>query len=396
METVFQADIDAIQRISAVPRILDVVCRITGMRFAAVARITDDRWICCAVRDELEFGLKPGDELEPETTICHAMRERSEIVVINHVAEDPVYRDHQTPAMYGFESYISIPIRFASGSIFGTLFAIDPRPAKLDSPETIGMFQLFAELIGFQLEAVERVAVSEASLLDERQNSEQREQFIAVLGHDLRDPLTSIDAGADMLLQAPLDARSRNIVGLLKASVARMSGMIEDVLDLARGRFGGGLPLERRADAPLRPVLDQVVAEQQSRWPDRAIAAQFMLTRPISCDRERIARLFSNLLGNALIHGAVDQPVRVSATTAEGRFELYVANGGAPIPPEAIGRLFHPFTRGADRPKREGLGLGLYIASEIAAAHGGALSVTSSPQETRFMFTMPLADVLAG
>jgi len=88
--------------------------------------------------------------------------------------------------------------------------------------------------------------------------------------------------------------------------------------------------------------------------------------------------------------------VRVSATTAEGRFELYVANGGAPIPPEAIGRLFHPFTRGADRPKREGLGLGLYIASEIAAAHGGALSVTSSPQETRFIFTMPLADVLPG
>jgi signal transduction histidine kinase len=362
------------------------------MRFAAVARITDDRWICCAVRDELEFGLKPGDELEPETTICYAMRERREIVVINHVAKDPVYRDHQTPAMYGFESYISIPIKLANGCIFGTLFAIDPRPAKLDTPETIGMFQLFAELIGFQLEAVERVAVSEASLLDERQSSEQREQFIAVLGHDLRDPLTSIDVGADMLLEGPLDDRSRNIVGLIKTSAARMSGMIEDVLDLARGRLGGGLPLERNADAPLRPVLDQVVAEQQSRWPDRAIAAQFMLTGPISCDRQRIARLFSNLLGNALTHGAADQPIRVSAMTSGNRFELVVANGGAPIPPEAIDRLFHPFTRGADRSNREGLGLGLYIASEIAAAHGGELSVASSPQETRFMFTMPLKD----
>jgi signal transduction histidine kinase len=220
--------------------------------------------------------------------------------------------------MYGFESYISIPIKLANGCIFGTLFAIDPRPAKLDTPETIGMFQLFAELIGFQLEAVERVAVSEASLLDERQSSEQREQFIAVLGHDLRDPLTSIDVGADMLLEGPLDDRSRNIVGLIKTSAARMSGMIEDVLDLARGRLGGGLPLERNADAPLRPVLDQVVAEQQSRWPDRAIAAQFMITRPISCDRQRIARLFSNLLGNALTHGAADQPIRVSAMTTGG------------------------------------------------------------------------------
>ena len=78
MESIFQSDIDAIQRIDAVPRILSVVCRTTGMGFAAVARVTEQRWICCAVRDEIEFGLKPGGELKVETTICHEIRQNAQ------------------------------------------------------------------------------------------------------------------------------------------------------------------------------------------------------------------------------------------------------------------------------------------------------------------------------
>lgn len=90
----FAADIDAIQRIDAVPRILEIVCRSTGMGFAAVARVTDGRWICCAVRDEISFGLQSGGELKVETTICHEIRQSGEAVVIDHVAEDEVYKGH--------------------------------------------------------------------------------------------------------------------------------------------------------------------------------------------------------------------------------------------------------------------------------------------------------------
>jgi signal transduction histidine kinase len=268
--------------------------------------------------------------------------------------------------MYGFQSYISMPIKYADGSIFGTLCAIDPRPARIDTPEVIGMFRLFAELIAFQIEAMERVASSEASLLGERTSSELREQFIAVLGHDLRNPLASIDAGATMLLKTPLDDKARSIVGLVKTSVARMSGLIDNVLDLARGRLGGGLSMERNADAPLQPVLEQVVAELQSSSPDRVIDAHFRLDQPVSCDRLRIAQLLSNLLGNALTYGAPDRPVLVDAATTGGQFILSVANAGDAIPPDALERLFHPFTRGAERANRQGLGLGLYIASRVA------------------------------
>ena len=103
-------DLTAIARIDAVPTILDVVCRTTGMGFAAVARVTEDRWIACAVRDEIAFGLQPGGELEVETTICDEIRDSGQPVVIDHVAEDAAFCGHPTPTMYGFQSYISMPI----------------------------------------------------------------------------------------------------------------------------------------------------------------------------------------------------------------------------------------------------------------------------------------------
>jgi signal transduction histidine kinase len=389
MTTDLPADVAAVQRIDAVPRILEVVCRTTGMGFAAVARVTEDRWVACAVRDTIEFGLQPGGELKVETTICDEIRDSREVVAIDHVAEDPTYCGHPTPAMYGFQSYISMPIILRNGAFFGTLCAIDPRPNRVRAPETIAMFRLFAELIAFHLDASERLASSEASLLSERQASELREQFIAVLGHDLRNPLASIAAGAGLLLKTPLNEKAIGVVAMMQNSVGRMAELIDNVLDLARGRLGGGLMLNRSSDKPLDPILNQVVAEMRASWPDRAIDAHFSLREPIDCDRFRIGRVLSNLLGNALTYGSAKDPVRVRATDDGTTFELSVANSGDPIPPAALERLFQPFTRGAVRPDQQGLGLGLYIVSQIAKAHGGTLDVVSTAEETRFTFRMP-------
>ena len=104
-----------------------------------------------------------------------------------------------------------------------------------------------------------------------------------------------------------------------------------------------------------------------------------------------MGQLLSNLVGNALTHGAPDQPVRVGAETESGELKLWVANAGEPIPASAMERLFEPFFRGDVRDSRQGLGLGLHIASQIAQAHGGRIDVTSTTEETRFVFKMPLA-----
>ena len=382
-------DVAAVARIDAVPKILEVVCRMTGMGFAAVARVTEERWIACAVRDEIEFGLQPGGELKVETTLCSEIRDSGRAVIIDNVAEDKVYCGHPTPAMYGFKSYISMPIFRANGSFFGTLCAIDPKPARLDTPETIGMFKLFAELIALHLDSQDRLAASEAALVDAHKTAELREEFIAVLGHDLRNPLSSIHSGAQVLRRIALDERGSRVVDIIQKSVTRMAGLIDDVLDFARARLGGGLVLGRNADEPLSPTLEHVIAELRTAWPDRTIEAHIDLAAPVYCDRARVAQLLSNLLANALTHGSPDGPVSVNAAIKGDSFELSVENTGEPIPATTIERLFQPFTRAAAGPEQKGLGLGLYIASEIARAHEGRLDVTSTAAKTCFTFRMP-------
>jgi len=232
--------------------------------------------------------------------------------------------------------------------------------------------------------------VARSSLASERETSELREQFIAVLGHDLRNPLASISAGARILGRDATTEKQHQVVAMLETTVMRMAELIDNVLDFARGRLGGGITLDRDARKPLEPVLHQIIDELRLSSPGRQIEAEYAIDGLVNCDRSRIGQLASNLVGNALTHGASNQPVRVRAETGDGLFKLSVANGGDPIPAAAIEKLFEPFFRGEVRASRQGLGLGLHIASQIAKAHDGALTVTSTAEETRFVFVMPL------
>jgi signal transduction histidine kinase len=389
------AEVDAIQQIGAVPKILDVVGRMTGMGFVAIARVTSRQWVCCAVRDNINFGLREGGELKVETTICNEIRQHGKTVVINDVQSDGAFCNHPTPAMYGFRSYISAPIILSNGTIWGTLCAIDPQPRDLSKPEILGSFQLLGELIAAQLEFNQRLEqsqadlrVSQADLLDERKTAELREQFIGVLGHDLRNPLASVDAGMRYLLKNLGTEKAPEIILTVQKSVLRMASLVDNIMDFARGRLGDGLTISRDAKQPLTPVLEQVIAELKSVWPDVAIEASIDIEEPVNCDRGKMGQLFSNLLGNAILYGDQGKPVRVSARTINGVFELAVTNYGAPISDKAMVNLFKPYTRG-ERPSQQGLGLGLYIASQIAGAHGGTLKASSNAKETRFAFEMP-------
>lgn len=384
----FQADIDAVANIAAVSKILDVVCRTTGMGFAAVARVTADRWITCAARDDIAFGLLPGSELGVGTTICDEIRDSGIGVVIDHVAADPNFCQHHTPLQYGFQSYISMPIVLPGGEFFGTLCAIDPKPARLNNPEIIGMFQLFADLIGMHLAMERRVAASAARLLDEIETADLRDQFIAVLSHDLRNSVAAIEAGTRMLDKAELPPRGRSIVALMAGSAARMQGLIENVLDFARGRLGGGILIDRQPTA-LRPLLLHVVDEIRAVHADRQFETAIAFDGEVDVDRGRIGQVLSNLLANAVTHGAPTGPIRIAAGRYDGGIEISVANAGAPIPPALLDRIFKPFVREKNSPGLAGLGLGLYIAAQIAAAHGGTLAVTSLAEETRFTLRIP-------
>jgi GAF domain-containing protein len=206
------ADVATVGRISAVPAILQVICETTGMGFAAVARVTENSWTACAVLDRLSFGLEPGGELDVTTTLCHEIRMSHDLVVIDHVSQNAQYRDHHTPRIYGFESYIAVPVFRSNGNFFGTICALDPKPAHLTGTSIETMMISFARLLAIQIESEEALQQTQAELLEAREIAELREQFIAVLGHDLRNPLFAISASAELLLRHPLNERVTHVV----------------------------------------------------------------------------------------------------------------------------------------------------------------------------------------
>ena len=128
-----ETDIATINRISAVPAMLQVISEMTGMRFAAIARVTATSWTACDVLDKLGFGLKPGGELDLATTLCFESMGSHQPIIIDNVSTDPHYQNHHTPKLYRFESYITVPVFRTDGRFFGTICALDPEPATLKS-----------------------------------------------------------------------------------------------------------------------------------------------------------------------------------------------------------------------------------------------------------------------
>ncbi|KQQ59616.1 histidine kinase [Rhizobium sp. Leaf311] len=381
----YSEDISRVSGTAAVPTILDVVLQMTGMGFAAVARVTETRWIACQVRDPIGFGLKPGDELPIESTLCNEIRGHRQTIAFDDAAEDPMYRDHHTPRIYGLRGYISEPIILSNGMFWGTLCAIDPNPAKVKTPQVLGTFKLFAELIAHHLDAEERLGETAALLESEREVAELREQFIAVLGHDLRNPIAALNAGTSRLMKEGWTERSPVVLKLMKTSISRMSGLVDNVMDLARVRMGGGLTLTL-SEGSLAETLQHVVDELRVAHPNREICASFAFPDAITVDHPQMAQMVSNLLSNAVVHGCEMMPVKITGEDEGGVLTIRVANGGPAIPPGQIDSLFLPFKRGESRSGTQGLGLGLYIASQIAHAHDGQIEVMSNDVETRFTF----------
>jgi len=383
-------DIALISRSNAVPTILEVVSRTTGMRFTAVARVTGTSWTACAVYDQIEFGLKPGGELALESTICNEIRQHHQPVIFGKASEHVMFSTHPTPKLYGFESYISIPIFLSDESFFGTLCAIDPAPAKLDDPELVKTLELFAKLIAAQYEAEQRSDETELALLDAQSTARLRDQFVAVLGHDLRNPVQSITMGADMLERELPDGRERRIARHIQRSCQRMTELISNIMDFALGKLGDGIAASMERTHDLAGDLEHVVSEIQRAHPDREIVVTTSLQTAFACDRRRIGQLLGNLLSNAITHGSDKSPIRIFIISNPSDFELAVENAGKPIAADTLERLFQPFTRGTSASPKPGLGLGLYIAAEIAKAHGGTLQAISNTSVTRFVFRMPL------
>ncbi len=300
------------------------------------------------------------------------------------------YETHFSPMlrMQGFFHEVAIDLIKGDNS---RLAALANATQKTEGGETVTKIAIFQATSRRKYErelsdARAELATANASLTE---TAKLRDEFVAILGHDLRNPIAAIGGGIRVLYREELTPRGREIAKLVEGSVKRMSRLIDDVLDLSKARLGGGLTVVRHAEPNLTHEIEQVVSEIEM-GAGRSIARRLDLPGPLFLDSARIMQLISNLLGNAISHGAADQPIEVSANIREGCLEVAVSNGGDPIPNEMLPRLFQPFFRGNDSTGTQGLGLGLHISSEIAKAHGGTLSVSSSAARTTFLLKIPV------
>jgi PAS domain S-box-containing protein len=217
-----------------------------------------------------------------------------------------------------------------------------------------------------------------------------RERFVAILGHDLRNPLAAILNSAHLLLRRELAEPERRAAARVAASAERMSRMISEVLDLARSRQGGGIPIAPRP-LSLREVCREVVEELRVAHPGAELALDAETAALGTWDGDRLAQAISNIAANAIRYGRKDGPVRLQLGDDGKEVRVSVHNEGAPIPPELLPNLFDPFRRGSAPAGAEpaGLGLGLYIAHQIVLAHGGSIEVRPCDGGTTFVLRLP-------
>lgn len=221
-----------------------------------------------------------------------------------------------------------------------------------------------------------------------RARDETREQFIAVLGHDLRNPLGAIRMSASVLrARGASDETGRALVERIERSSGRIAHMADDLLDLARARLGSGIPVTR-APGSMEEIVRGVVDELRAAHPSREIAFEARGDASGEWDRDRATQAVSNVVANAIEHG--EDPVRVLVRAEGDAVLVEVTNAGPPIAPDVLPRLFGRFARGDGPRHGSGLGLGLFIANEIVSAHGGTVEARSSPEEgTTFSLSWP-------
>jgi two-component system, sensor histidine kinase and response regulator len=216
------------------------------------------------------------------------------------------------------------------------------------------------------------------------------EMFSALLAHDLRSPLSAILASANLLQRRSADQVAENTAARIVSSAKRMARMIEDMMDLARARLAGGI-LVRREPADFQALVERVVREHQATVPDRPIEWLYEGNCTGSWDPERISQIASNLIGNAIKHGAPGTAVSVRLNGERSDSVTLVVRNAGTIAPNVVPHLFDPFRSGQRNSGRgDGLGLGLYIVSQIVQSHQGRVDVdTGRGGETSFRVQLP-------
>lgn len=308
---------------------------------------------------------------------CGAVLERdAPILMINMVDYYGYVSELKGPP----QEVLLVPFH-SKGKAIGTMWVVAHDGSRQFDKEDLRILRSLTSFASVAVEAFSRTHELELA-------GQMREQFIAVLGHDLRNPLAAITNSATLLSRGTPTERVAPLGQMIGQSARRIGELVDNLLDFTRGRLGGGITVDRITHDTLEPTLKHITDELRVAYPDHLVVTRFRFDEPFRADAHRLGQMISNLLANAFTHGDPNQPIKIEGQSGNGILVLSVANGGRRIPEDVVSRLFEPYERGAKDGNREGLGLGLYIASEIAKGHGGELTVSSTDDETIFRFIM--------
>jgi PAS domain S-box-containing protein len=275
------------------------------------------------------------------------------------------------------EPAINVEVAFAAGEEMRT-WLVSAYPVVTEQGELLGVGKVVTDI-------TERKNAEEL----QRRTGEFRDLFLSIVAHDLRSPLAAIKlSSAAIARRRDVPESLRRIGSQIGAAAGRMQNMVADLMDFARGRLGGGIPVDRRP-CDLADVVRGAVDEVRAAYPHATIELAWQGSFSGTWDADRLTQVFINLLLNAVHHGQ-GSPVRVTATGGAEEVEVEIHNGGPPIPPSLLPHIFDAF-RGRDRLRSEGgLGLGLYIVDQIIRAHGGRIAVSSTSEAgTTFRVSLP-------
>lgn len=372
----------------SIATLLALASEIAGSNVALLARVTDDAWTFCAAHEVSAVGVSADVRL----SLGRSLR----------IGRDPMgapisitlsgRRACGTLTASSTACGVSAPVVLANGRCVGLLCALVPTSPDRVEDRVGSKFKCLSSIIASQIDQLMLRDREKTAFLDERSAGLLREQFIAILGHDLRNPLQAIFASSDLLARRLEQPALAHMAARIKTNARRMSSLIDDVLDFARARLGGGIGVELTEVENISHGLTTVVQELQDGQTNCKIISNFHVTRSVRCDLGRLQQVASNLLGNALAHGQPNSPIKINARTDEHDLVLEVWNAGEPIPAESLSKIFEPFWRHSVSANRNGLGLGLHICSQIVGAHQGRISVTSTRDSgTQFTARLPLS-----